>query len=212
MNNQPIKPNSFKTKRVMQVFALLAVATFLNTGVAVAAPETAKSALNKSDQGPIAAVLTLKKVVVDAQGKETLIDAPKIEPGDVLEYRTVYRNRSKQAISGLNASLPVPFGLAYLDHSAKPSNALASVDNTNYEPIPLKRVVKDKDGKSQQIDVPLAEYRGLRWTVDTLDAGKKTEVSARMRVIELPKSPEELVKKPASAAGIIVQPSANPVK
>lgn len=201
MNDNRTKLSS---KHVMQIFTLLAAATVLNTGFAVAAP--------KADKQPVAITLTLKKIVVDAKGKETQQDAPKINPGDLLEYRAVYRNRSKQPISGLNASLPVPVGFEYVANTAKPLGALASVDNVKYEPVPLKRMVKDKAGASQQVDVPLIEYRSLRWAVNTLEAGKKTEVSARMRVIDIPKSPEELVKKPASKASVMVQPSIIPTQ
>lgn len=207
MNKNPIKPLLSGQGTVVQLFAGLALVSFFAAGVAMAAPPESK--------GPIVATLTLKKVEVNAiSGIETLVDAPKTKPGDLLEYSTVYRNRSSTAVQDLNASLPIPFGLEYVKNSAKPATGvLATIDNKKFEPIPLKRTVSGKNGKPSVIDVPLAEYRGLRWVVAKLDGGQKVEVSARMRVVEVAKTPEELVKKPGkSTFPFNVQPSVKPAR
>ncbi|WP_374086960.1 hypothetical protein [Methylomicrobium lacus] len=146
--------------------------------------------------------LTMKRVVTDVKGNEILEEAPRIKPGDLVEYTAVYRNRSKQTISGLKGSLPVPLGLEYVKRSAQPSSVLATTDGANYAAEPLLRTIKDKAGRDQRVEVPYSDYRNLRWEIGDLGAGKKSVVSARMRVIALPKSPEELVVKPATPVTI----------
>ena len=159
--------------------------------------EQTRASSNNKKQEPLSITLSAQKVQKSADGKETLSKADKVAPDDLLEYSAVYRNRSKDSISGLNASLPIPFGMTYVAKSARPESVLASVDGVKFEAEPLMRTVKDKDGKEQQIAVPYSEYRNLRWAIGTMEGGKRLEVSARMRVNQLPKSPEELVKKPA---------------
>lgn len=149
-------------------------------------------------RGAVTIELTMKRVITNAKGNEILENAPRIKPGDLVEYTAVYHNRSKQRISGLKGSLPVPLGLEYIKRSARPSSVLATTDNGNYVAEPLMRTIKDKVGRDQQVEVPYQEYRNLRWEIGDLDAGKKSVVSARMRVIALPQSPEELVFNPTT--------------
>lgn len=190
MNINKISRTIVGNSRITQVFFLCVflVSVFSNSSAIAGAQQ----------KGPVTIELTMKRVITDAKGNEIVEDAPRIKPGDLVEYTAVYRNRSKQSISGLKGSLPVPLGLEYVKRSARPSSALASTDGVNYAAEPLMRTIKDKAGRDQQVEVPYSEYRNLRWEIGDLDAGKKSVVSARMRVIALPKSPEELVSKPAS--------------
>lgn len=138
-------------------------------------------------KAPVAAVaksdvkveLTQAKVVKDASGKEQLLDAASVKPGDILEYRATYKNTSAKAVQGVVATLPIPEGLEYLPRSAKPGAKLvqAATNNAAYAAEPLSRVVA---GKS--VPVPYAEYRSLRWSLGQLPAGGEASVSARARV------------------------------
>lgn len=175
--------------------ALIILALLTMTHVTVAG---AKDKAAVSEKDPVVITLTLKRIVTDAKGQETREDAPKIKPGDVLEYSAVYRNRGKQAVTGVKALLPIPKGLIYVKQSAKPLPVEATADGVKYAAEPLMRTEKDQTGKEQQVEVPYVEYRSLRWEVGELSAGKKVEVSARMKAGELPQSPEELVAKPAT--------------
>jgi uncharacterized repeat protein (TIGR01451 family) len=141
---------------------------------------------------PLLVTLRSYKVQLNPDGKETLVKADKVKPGDIVQYAAVYHNRGKTNIEGLKASLPIPFGMEYLAKSAVPASALASADSQHYSPEPLMRT--DKNNK--EVAVPYAEYQKLRWDIGTLDAGKRQEVSARMRVNQLTKSPAELVLHP----------------
>jgi len=176
-----------------QTLIILALLTMTHVTVA-----QAKDKAVVSEKDPVVITLTLKRIVTDAKGQETREDAPKIKPGDVLEYSAVYRNRGKQAVTGVKALLPIPKGLVYVKQSAKPLPVEATADGVKYAAEPLMRTEKDQTGKEQQVEVPYVEYRSLRCDVGELSAGKKVEVSARMKAGELPKSPEELVAKPAT--------------
>lgn len=187
----PVIAGSGQRKPISVICALIFV---LGSGAAFAGAQQ-----TNTGKEPVTIALSMKQVVVDAKGNETLKDAPRIKPGDLVEYTAVYRNRSSQDISGLKATLPVPLGLEYVRQSAKPAPVTATTDGVTFAAEPLMRTVKDQAGKDQQVEVPYSEYRNLRWDVGNLDAGKRTVVSARMRVIALPKTPEELVtKKPVT--------------
>ena len=74
----------------------------------------------ESSQGDLTSVLTQSKVAVGADGKEVLVPAANAAPGDVIEYRVTYTNRGKAAVTGVEASLPVPPGPRTGRGSARP--------------------------------------------------------------------------------------------
>ena len=142
-------------------------------------------------QGDLTSVLTQSRVTVGADGKEVLVPAAKAAPGDVIEYRATYTNRGKGAVTGVEASLPVPPGMAYVAASARPDGALATLGDGKYEPIPLKRRVKLPDGRFEDREVPDTEYKALRWKLGELAAGKSASVSARMRLVPIGAAPPQ---------------------
>lgn len=184
------------TRKFSAIFLPLTLFIALSTNV------SAESSAKAGDKEAVVINLTLKRVVTDAKGKEKFEEAPKIKPGEVVEYRAVYRNKSKDTVKGLIASLPVPVGLEYIKQTANPNNVQATADGIKFEKEPLMRTVKDANGVEKQEEVPYIEYRSLRWDVGELGAGKKVEVSARMRASELPKSPEQLVTQPPASATV----------
>ncbi len=129
--------------------------------------------------------LTQAKVTRGSDGKERLESAAIAKPGEVIEYRASYANKAKEPARNLEATLPVPSGLEYVPGTASPAGALATIDNVKFEPIPLKRMVKQADGRMGEREIPTTEYRALRWKLGSLDAGKDTVVAARMRVAPL---------------------------
>lgn len=136
---------------------------------------------------PLSVTLEANKVILAAGGKEQLVSASEAKPGDVLEYRAIYRNISKQPLRTVMATLPVPAtGVEYLLDSGTPEGVEASVDGVKFAAVPLKRMVKTPDGKQQQQLVPATEYRFLRWPLGDLPAGASKAVSARVRVVTGP--------------------------
>jgi uncharacterized repeat protein (TIGR01451 family) len=135
-----------------------------------------------ANKGDVVVELTGKKVLKNAAGKEMFETADKAKPGDVIEYKAVYRNKGKTAADNLLATIPVPLGTDYLPGSAKPADVSASLDGKEYAPAPLKRKVKLPSGKEELRDVPAGEYRSLRWSLKALEPGKSATVSMRVRV------------------------------
>jgi len=119
------------------------------------------------------------KVVRDPKGGERLIDAAKVVPGDVLEYRATYTNTSAQPITNLVATLPIPAGTQYVPRSAQPQAAapLAATSDGVFAAEPLMRRV---DGQARAI--PYGEYRSVRWRVAQVPARGAVSVSTRAKV------------------------------
>lgn len=135
-------------------------------------------------EGDVSVALSAYRVTM-SQGKEAYVPAEQARPGEVIEYRATYKNSGKQAVKDLMATLPVPAGLEYLPRTARPAHLLASVDGKIYEAVPLLRKSKGADGRLVVREVPVSEYRWLRWPMGTLAAKGESQVNARMRVTPL---------------------------
>ena len=137
----------------------------------------------------IKVTLVANKVAVGQNGKETFAVAREARPGEVLEYRAVYRNQGKQAVHNVLAVLPVPAdSLSYIPASANPQHVWASLDGRKFEVAPLMRTVTLPDGKRESRPVPVSEYRYLRWDLGVLKPGAQAVVIARMRMAQLEQS------------------------
>jgi uncharacterized repeat protein (TIGR01451 family) len=134
--------------------------------------------------GDVRVALVSQRVTL-VNGKEVLVSAEKARPGDVIEYRAVYKNDGPTAVRELDATLPVPNGLEYLPKTAAPAVVLASTDGRTFATVPLVRKTRTADGREVVREVPLSEYRALRWSLGTLAAKEARTVRARMRVAPL---------------------------
>lgn len=107
-----------------------------------------------------------------------------VRPGEVIEYEARYVNGSAKAAQNVQLTLPVPAGgLQYLPKSGSSMPVqMASLDGVRFEPVPLRRQVQRADGRRVLEDVPLAEYRYLRWSLGDLPAGAQRTVRARMQL------------------------------
>lgn len=151
---------------------LIAVLVGVSTAMLSALPVYAEN----PSTAPVRIELKAFQIQADKTGKETATEAKQAKPGDVVEYRATYTNASKSTVRGLAATLPIPADMQFTGN-ALPAGAEASTDGKTFAAMPLKRKVADK-----VVDVPLAEYRALRWRVADLPAGKGVVVSARTRV------------------------------
>ncbi len=124
--------------------------------------------------------LTASKVAPGKDGKETLVSADEAKPGEVIQYEAVYRNETKGAVKGLEATVPIPAGLELIADSAKPAGAQASTDGQTFAATPL---MTKATATEKSAPVPLSEYRALRWTIPELAAGASTTVTLRARVL-----------------------------
>lgn len=127
--------------------------------------------------------LDARKVVVK-DGKESFESGAAAKPGDVIEYVATYTNNGRTPVSNLEATLPIPPNTEVLPDSLKPAAAKASTGGTQYDAIPLKRKIKQADGREIEQTVPLGEYRSLRWSLNGLAGGASTTVVARVKVVD----------------------------
>ncbi|CAB1220244.1 hypothetical protein [Acinetobacter bouvetii] len=134
------------------------------------------SAETKVSKDPVSVELKTYLIGVNAKGKPTATPVSKVKPNDVIEYRATYTNNTTGKIKNLAATLPIPVETQFLGKS-QPESAQASTDSINFAPMPLKR----KEG-NQMVNVPLKDYRALRWTIAELPAGKSVTVSAQTRI------------------------------
>lgn len=126
-------------------------------------------------------VLTANKIVV-VNGKEQMQPSDKAKPGEVIEYVAEYRNTGNASVTNVVATLPVPAGMEFLPDTAQPQQIMASTDEHNFAPVPLKRKVTGPDGSTVEQLVPYSEYRSLRWTLGKIPGGDSKSVKARMKV------------------------------
>jgi uncharacterized repeat protein (TIGR01451 family) len=134
--------------------------------------------------GPLEVRLESRKVVAAADGKETFAPATTARPGDVIEYVATYRNTSRSPLRGLEATVPIPSNTEFVPGSERPAKPLkASTDSRTWGDMPLKRKVI-RDGREVEEQVPVREYRYLRWFPGELGADKSMTFTARVRVVE----------------------------
>jgi len=126
-------------------------------------------------------MLTANKIVV-VNGKEQMEPSNKARPGEVIEYVAEYRNTGNTPVTDVIATLPVPAGMEFLPGTAQPQQMMASTDEHNFAPVPLKRQVAGPDGKTVEQLVPYSEYRSLRWSLGKIQGGDSKSVKARMKV------------------------------
>ena len=135
-------------------------------------------------KAPIAIQLKQFKVVKDEQGEQKLIDAALVVPGDVIEYRATYINRSSVALPVI-ATMPIPESMEYVKESAKAKNNLAhtvALKDSQFANEPLLQKVTTAAGATLSQPAPYAAYRFVRWDLGKLPAGNSIEVSVRAKV------------------------------
>ncbi len=149
-------------------------------GAAIAAAVSLTATVARADDS-VTVQLTANRVT-KAQGRESLAPAEQARPGETLEYRAVYHNDGSHEAKNLAATLPIPRGTSYVAGSASPSRVEASLDGVRFAPVPLTRVVRDSDGREVVREVPVSEYRALRWPLGSLASRQSRAVTARVRI------------------------------
>lgn len=134
------------------------------------------SAETKLAKDPVSVELKTYLMTPGTDGNPVAKLVSNVKPNDVVEYRATYTNNTSGDIKNLVATLPIPVETYFLAKSM-PENAQASVDGVSFSAMPLKR----KDG-DKLVNVPLKDYRALRWTIAVLPKGKSITVSAETRV------------------------------
>lgn len=131
---------------------------------------------------PVSNALSVHRVVIEANGHETLAAADTAKPGDLLEYSVEFHNNGQSTVHGLSATLPLPAGTEFVPGTALPLQPAASLDGNHFDALPLKRKVAGVDGRMAEELVPAREYRYLRWSPADLAANGTLTVRARVMV------------------------------
>lgn len=133
-------------------------------------------------QPDVRVTLSAHRISTTATGKESITSGDSAKPGEIIEYRAVYKNVGSAAARKLHGMLPIPAEMEYSADSAVPAGVQASTDGTSYAAIPLKRKVKLANGTVTSRTVPPSEYTSLRWNLKDLAPGASVTVSARMKI------------------------------
>lgn len=135
---------------------------------------------------PLQATLAAYRVERDAKGAEQLKPAEQVRPGDLIEYQLSYRNQGAIPLTGLAMDLPIPAGTEWLQGQGNPAPQQASLQAQGgaFQSIPLKRQVRNAQGKLIEERVPVAEYRVLRWQAERLPPQASLTYKARVRVLD----------------------------
>jgi len=178
LNLSPASLDAF-FKKFLVVFLL---AGFQNFTWAQPVSKSGDAAVSNK-ASPVQVRLDQYKVVTSDNGKESLVAAQSIKPGDVIEYRATYTNQDGKSVMGLQAILPIPEGMEYLPKTARPGpgKALAATVGGAYAPEPLMRQVR-VNGNVQVEPVPYVQYRSLKWELGQLAPGATQTVSARAQL------------------------------
>ena len=139
----------------------------------------------------VVVTMGVKKVVKADDGKEALESADQAKPGDILQYTATYTNKAKKVWRDLEATIPIPPFTEYVPGSGRPAGAKASLDGQSFQTIPLRRKVKQADGKEVTQLVPYGEYRTLRWFAGKLSENQELKFSIRVKMLsnEAPAAP-----------------------
>lgn len=139
-------------------------------------------------QAQVASDLSAEKLVRQPSGEQIFVPAKDVKPGDVVVYTATYRNTGTAAARALVATVPVPVGMDW--QGASPGDKLApsqaSLDGKTFSAIPLTRKVRGAGAQEQLQNVPMAEYRALRWSLPDLSAGANVSVKVTAKVSTAP--------------------------
>ncbi len=149
---------------ILTMLCALGLGLGLGTTVALAKPKTAP---------PITITQKVFKAEKSGARGAQLHSNERGKPGDILIYRTSYRNETKRALPNVVVTVPVPPGVAYVPDSALPAVASASRDNLNYFPI-----------TEIPSTAPVATWRSLRWAPRELAPLSEFIVEHRVRVVD----------------------------
>ena len=161
-------------------------------GVVLSAASAHAQVLPQASQRPDvpprheAVAITLQQFLVrdPAQAPVALDAATPVRPGDLIEYRALYRNQGQIPLQ-VTARLPIPVTLVYEAGSATQAHQVAQAD-AQFGSEPLQKAVLRSDGETVLVPVPYADYRLVQWDLGTVLPQAQREVRLRARVTQAP--------------------------
>lgn len=118
-------------------------------------------------------------IVQNIGGQETLIPVnvgTTVKSGDILEYQGLFTNNSGERVRRMDLTLSIANGLEFIGE-VSPKNVQASLDNSRFVRMPIRANI---GGQIQE--VPLSQYKALKWTVEEIGLGATAVVKYRARV------------------------------
>ncbi len=118
--------------------------------------------------------------IVTQNGNQELLTAVtqngQVKPGDVVEYRGYFTNRSPDRIRKLTALLEIPEGVELLG-GIEPLAPFATVDGVRFARTPLRT-----NTATGVQEIPLSYYKALRWDVEDIGLNGTAMVKYRARI------------------------------
>ncbi|WP_255504040.1 hypothetical protein [Moraxella sp. VT-16-12] len=118
-------------------------------------------------------------VVKSNNGVETLIPVTlgtAVQAGDVLEYQGLFTNTGDR-VRKMDVTLSIADGLELVG-GVMPQHASASMDGNRFVRMPIR--VKGANGQVQNL--PLSDYKALRWTIEDVGLGGTAVVKYRAKI------------------------------
>lgn len=149
---------------LLMILCSLGIGLGLGATTAMAKPKTPP---------PITITQEVFKTDKSGQRGERLSSSDRGKAGDILIYRTSYRNETKRILSDVVATVPISTGFVFVADSAVPAIVYASKDSVTYFPI---TVVPG--------NAPIATWRSLRWAAREIAPLSEFIVEHRVRVLD----------------------------
>lgn len=119
-------------------------------------------------------------VVRQAGGSETLEPVTAntaIKSGDVIEYHGLFTNTGKDRVRQMTVTLALPQGAAFTGVTEPALGVKASLDNSRFVFMPIR---VSNNGAVE--NVPFAQYKALRWTIEEIGIGATAVVKYRATI------------------------------
>jgi uncharacterized repeat protein (TIGR01451 family) len=135
---------------------------------------------------PLLTVNMKAETEVTLNNQTTKVAVKEINPGDVVVYTINYVNTGDEAATSANLDDPIPKGTVYIPGSATGDKAdiTFSIDDgkTFKKPSLLTYEIKLANGKVEKKVASPEQYTNIRWTINTIPARGKGEVSFKVKV------------------------------
>lgn len=118
-------------------------------------------------------------IVQNINGQETLtpINAgTPVKSGDILEYQGLFTNNSSERVRSMDVTLSIADGLELVG-GIHPRFPHATIDGSRFVRSPIRANV---GGQVQEL--PLSDYKALRWTLEDIGLGGTSVVKYRAKV------------------------------
>lgn len=140
-----------------------------------------------ASKGPLQISMNAFSISTDANGQEVATQTKEADRKSTIEFRAVYKNSSAEGLPSVMVIGPIPKLAEYQPNSAHaPVDAAfeVSIDGgKTFETEPVKRLVKDKTGKTVETIIPTKQYTHVRWMpVDGIPSKTEQLYTYRVKV------------------------------